>query len=333
MDLARALAIILVIFGHETTYPREIIRGMIYSFHMPLFFILSGIVFGTYNNKKETFRWFVKKKIKAILLPALFFEIVMYCWNVLKMLIESGVSKELLFKRFLGIFIQIQYSDYTGALWFLPCMFLCQIVFYFLFKINKSWIRFLLVLVLYIGAYIWGNAQLPFLPWAIDVVPVGVLYMFVGFCIRSTVKKYNEIGNNLKSVVIIILMLLYFFTYYISNIKFGNGYALDVREYGNIVLNTICAISASIAIILMCSLCKKKIDWLGYIGQNSMSYYGLQGVMVGALNTVIWKVIPSMTSGIEGILISCVSLIISLCVDSIGVEFYKNKVAVIWRRL
>ena len=43
IDAAKAIAIILVIIGHSnwlSAIPR--VGGMIYSFHMPLFFIISG---------------------------------------------------------------------------------------------------------------------------------------------------------------------------------------------------------------------------------------------------------------------------------------------------
>lgn len=42
LDIARGLAIILVVIGHSGTY--KYIRDSIYLFHMPLFFFISGIL-------------------------------------------------------------------------------------------------------------------------------------------------------------------------------------------------------------------------------------------------------------------------------------------------
>lgn len=64
IDVAKALAIILVGIGHYNC-PRGL-QIWIYSFHMPLFFILSGV---TLDIKKYKFVKFVKRKAKAFLVP------------------------------------------------------------------------------------------------------------------------------------------------------------------------------------------------------------------------------------------------------------------------
>lgn len=56
LDIARGIAMLLVIIGHSAANPA--IRRSIYSFHMPLFFILSGMTmsFGHRRSKQSTFR-------------------------------------------------------------------------------------------------------------------------------------------------------------------------------------------------------------------------------------------------------------------------------------
>ncbi|MBF1069294.1 MAG: acyltransferase family protein, partial [Prevotellaceae bacterium] len=44
LDIAKGIGIILVIIGHMSS---SYLRDWIYSFHMPLFFIISGICFKT----------------------------------------------------------------------------------------------------------------------------------------------------------------------------------------------------------------------------------------------------------------------------------------------
>ena len=50
IDIAKGVGIILVVFGHDTLCP-SIIRNVIFSFHMPLFFILSGYFYKDKNFK------------------------------------------------------------------------------------------------------------------------------------------------------------------------------------------------------------------------------------------------------------------------------------------
>lgn len=64
IDIAKAVAIVLVGIGHYSC--PKILMAFIYSFHMPLFFILSGI---TFNTSKYTFQQFFIRKLKTLVFP------------------------------------------------------------------------------------------------------------------------------------------------------------------------------------------------------------------------------------------------------------------------
>lgn len=77
LDTAKGIGIILVIIGHSM-FP---MHTLIDSFHMPLFFVLSGLTF----SAKSTFRSFVAKKAKRILFPFAFClleYIILYLRNI-----------------------------------------------------------------------------------------------------------------------------------------------------------------------------------------------------------------------------------------------------------
>lgn len=68
--IAKGIGIILVVVGHfypksSPTYWLEI-RKLIYSFHMPLFFILSGYL---YSHGKYSYRDLIRNKTKRLLYP------------------------------------------------------------------------------------------------------------------------------------------------------------------------------------------------------------------------------------------------------------------------
>ena len=68
IDLVKAIGIILVIIGHgiqEYNLNMNFLEVIIYSMHMPLFFILSGYLFKYHSeaNLKDT----IKKKFKKML--------------------------------------------------------------------------------------------------------------------------------------------------------------------------------------------------------------------------------------------------------------------------
>lgn len=73
----KALAIFCVVLGHlleRSDTPDNCVRTFIYSFHMPVFFLVSGLLaYSKKNNFGELWSWY-KKKTK-ILLPLFFFSI------------------------------------------------------------------------------------------------------------------------------------------------------------------------------------------------------------------------------------------------------------------
>lgn len=65
IDFAKGIAILLVVFGHISFLPSPIL-GVIYSFHMPLFFFLSGVLL---FRRQEAFRSFALKKTRTLIGP------------------------------------------------------------------------------------------------------------------------------------------------------------------------------------------------------------------------------------------------------------------------
>lgn len=67
ITIAKALGIILMVIGHTGSIP--VLNHFIYVFHMPLFFILSGLCFkDKYYNDKATF---FKRKVSGLYVPTL----------------------------------------------------------------------------------------------------------------------------------------------------------------------------------------------------------------------------------------------------------------------
>lgn len=112
LDYAKGIAIILVVLGH--IFSGGNVKTYIYSFHMPLFFIISGYLFN-YSNVKS-FKEFINKKIKAYLIPYVTFSII----NILGYYLLSGLSLIVLRNNLLET---IKFCG-IGALWFLPVLFI-----------------------------------------------------------------------------------------------------------------------------------------------------------------------------------------------------------------
>ena len=85
LDIARGICIFFVVLGHaiipsirNNNKILEYIYKYIYSFHMPVFFIISGIIFENNVYKYDSKLQFLKKKAKLLLVPYLTFSVITY---------------------------------------------------------------------------------------------------------------------------------------------------------------------------------------------------------------------------------------------------------------
>ena len=138
IDNIRALAILLVVFGHSIIIydpswgvytPKyesailEIIKHYISLVQMPLFFSLSGYCFAISKEKNQGIR-FLGKKAKRLLLP--FFMV-----GILWMIPIRFISQYPFWidKSAIKVFIQFILGVDSGHLWYLPTLFFIFVIF------------------------------------------------------------------------------------------------------------------------------------------------------------------------------------------------------------
>lgn len=77
IDIAKGMAILCMVLGHTySIQEKPFIFVWIYSFHMPLFFITSGILYRIKKSGEEKYSNLIQKKIKTLLIPYLIWNTV-----------------------------------------------------------------------------------------------------------------------------------------------------------------------------------------------------------------------------------------------------------------
>ena len=149
LDMAKGIGIFLVILGH-IEYIREDTLKWISSFHMPLFFVIGGIL--AYEKREEGRPFFsaLAARARGTLVPYAAFTIMLLTMNTLEHFLEPGALS--------GAQLARQYVDAaTGygihILWFLPAYFTAGAIFLLLEKGLRHVSRNLAVLLLAVGAY------------------------------------------------------------------------------------------------------------------------------------------------------------------------------------
>jgi len=126
LDLAKGIAIILVVLGHTYSFSEgNVILNWIHGFHMPFFFIVSGILYGQKTECVNSFRFGLGSKIKTLLVPYFVFEIPFALYLCLAKYLAGGLTGGFAAGKVLAV------MNLTGlhSTWFLPCMLFVQILF------------------------------------------------------------------------------------------------------------------------------------------------------------------------------------------------------------
>ena len=158
IDIAKCLAIILVVLGHATG--ASIVGKYIYCFHMPLFFIISGMCF---TNGKYKIKNFVKKRFKQLFLPAV--------WLTFISVIIIKLANHPYELSSLG-------DALPGALWFLPVLFFVEVI-YCLFSNCSLLIRGGYLICFMILGIVFSKTDLH-LPYSLQSIPAAIVYYGIG---------------------------------------------------------------------------------------------------------------------------------------------------------
>jgi fucose 4-O-acetylase-like acetyltransferase len=144
IDLLKGFAIFCVLWGHSLQYLRNgadffhnPVFEFIYSFHMPLFFLISGFFFK--SSLKLNFKNFLLKKSIQLLLPCFVWACLAMCMRLGKCFHNEIYNLDL---------VQEIKSLTRWPFWFLQELFMSYILIYVGYKIlRKEWLVFILSII------------------------------------------------------------------------------------------------------------------------------------------------------------------------------------------
>ncbi len=288
IDIAKGIAIIFVVLGHSIqSFGNEemnLLNKVIYSFHMPLFFVLTGVTF----KYDLSFDKFTKKKIKSLIKPYFTYATVTF---VYKMLLGIIKGENILYEIKDGVLgtVFLSSESYFYNLWFLPCLFTVCIIAYFVFgKTKNNIIRGGVCIVASALALL---VQVKFnlaLPLCFEVACVALSWLFLGNLIKQIfMRKKTTLYIGMGIVSMIILSVTNIVSYYVFDYQMSDSYRQLI--FPNIVFSVITGISGTIMVLCIGTLIHKN-RILEYIGRDSCSVYGLHFLFLGLLGKMIEKV-------------------------------------------
>jgi len=118
LDMARGIAIILVVMGHSI-FINDSLNIWLSTFHLPAFFLISGWLMQEKNEYEVSYTAILKRKAIGILIPYLWFSIGSLILDFIKVLL-GRFTPDILITHALET---ITFQGYS-VMWFLPVLFL-----------------------------------------------------------------------------------------------------------------------------------------------------------------------------------------------------------------
>ena len=193
-----SFAMFLVVFGHAMIFSDFsanaewylFVRRIIYSFHMHLFFFISGFLFIYANINKDDFSWLttIQGKIKRLMVPYFFLLSLVYLPRVYMSKYTTG-QFNLDFFNYVKMFINPHYSPMYNY-WFIFTLFIFFLfsgIFLEIIKKNKIFLGLVLTVLL---SYISIN-KIDTHWFCINYITGYMIYFWLG-CLFYLVMAHSE---------------------------------------------------------------------------------------------------------------------------------------------
>jgi fucose 4-O-acetylase-like acetyltransferase len=273
LDVAKGIGILLVILGHN--YVKASVPGMekfIFSFHMPFFFLLSGMLF-----KPDYPLWVLfKRRFGTLIRPYLAAIILLYSVYFF----YTDIKLMTILRRAARSFYASGNYIEWAQLWFLPHLFLLNMFAGVLFLLFYGRIKWLWLRLIFLAGMLWaGIVFLPIyymqevtiagqtilldgLPASMDLLLITGTYFLIGYEMRQLLSERFFASIWTLTISGLLLVAL--------NIIFPYRMDFFFRTYDSYLVNTLEALSGSVFLLALSSRIAMRRNWLF----TTLKYFG-----------------------------------------------------------
>ena len=188
VDHLTAFTLYLVILGHFSGLPLWL-QSAIFTFHMPLFVLLSGYLLSPQRLSQSPGK-FLADRVHRLLVPYFLMGVLSFipAWLFFE---EHGWSLQRALHDSLQMLKGLAYGigdrplAHNIPLWFLPCLFLIQILFYPISCFSSKYLPWGVLILL--GVLGWSmRLWLPWRPpWSLDSALLALPFFVLGYALRT----------------------------------------------------------------------------------------------------------------------------------------------------
>lgn len=263
------MGIFLVILSH--TPLDNFTLSFIYTFHMPLFFFLSG-----YLNKRSIQQTsnFLKKRFRRLIIPFLFFNTLsFFFWLFIRRNIGTSelintMSPYTLLKNI--VLVYPHDMIHNVPIWFLFCLFIVNIAYIFSTAIIKR--THVLLIATTIIVIVESTFNQSILPWCLNLFPAGLFFFLLGIIS----KEKNIFSSQPRTIHVILLFTVSLITTIIIT-RLNGKIAMHTHEYGNILMFLVGGIAGIIFCVILSIFLSSLISankFIDFISANTLAICG-----------------------------------------------------------
>lgn len=311
LDLAKFIAIALVCIGHSVALTdmgdENVLYRWIYSFHMPLFFIISGY-FAEKSFRLPLFD-FLKKKTLQLVVPTIVYTLIEICLVTIWATDKPTAI----------------YYECIGAMWFLRCLFVVYCISYVGFnyvlrshnekkglfcQIFFSIVLCILLFIIPFGAHHRVNFFMMFFLTGVFLNKINLLYK--------------------KHLLIITLLSLFVFIFVgLVGAAPKMTFARICEDYMLLPKHFISGLTGSLVIIGLCTyICQifdpsKVLTWMYKVGGCTLGIYGIQSVLLEKILGHYLHISVSNETLVLFIIVPCIGTLV--CIISYYIAIFLSK--------
>lgn len=330
IDVAKFYGIILVYYGHfiesvmnQQVAPAAIHYKFIYSFHMPLFFVLAGFVARDTAFGTGVFR-FVRRRIQTRLVPYIFFAVLL----ILPTFVISGNHGPLDLSSWQGYLAGLKATFLWGLpsfnipTWFLLCIFAVEIIHLAVGRFFNTSLKLIAAMVIFYLAGSWISSTYDLYNplkgrffsyfYLQEAIVVYAFYLFGVILRRNGLFTRDDKPAPRTALWAIPLLLTVYFTYNLNKGMFTfhvyDAVVILFSSHGHAVWFALTAIAGSL-MILSLARATPSSRCISYLGGNTLILFCLNGVFYHFVNDPLAKFMASYS--MSGTILTLVGLIVT----------------------
>lgn len=325
LDMLKCLGMFIVVSGH--IHPNYGWFSLpLHSFVIPLYFFLSGITFK--RSKFKNVGELIKRRAKTLLLPYVMFSVLTWAvWALYNTVLHNNVNLWMPLLQTVIAQGSGGYLVHNVPLWFVTCLFVVEILYYFIDKLPE-WANITICLVCaVIGHFMVNGGYIEYftlLPWNFESAMSAILFYCAGNILTKHVSlnKLQEttLQHKLISCIAIIVLTLVL----INTAHYNKHITLGSNSLGRntllFYLNAFMGItSVTLFSILVCAIPRKSkifsqvINYCLFFGKNSFYIMATHIPVKGILMVIISLIIKKNEAFVRNDILCCAIVFAITC--------------------